>query len=530
MEKITDLASFKFYPEKWKSVDHKYNKVFGFVDWNNTDEKYAQKTYKSTFFKESFLNSPRLTKNSPNENDTLSTPSPSVQTESQPTSVRKSTRQNLLYKSNQIERKCIICNNQRYIKGRLDQLINIALKRAVDGAYVAESTLKEYAEIHLKLDNEKCIDSANRILLVLGPSLLFAADVSYHKSCYDGFRSPLWKTKLENKSTTQVLDNKEDSLHKLFRLIQFLIVQKHEICTLAQHRLQTKSTLRSIDLKNKLVDKFNDKLKFMKSSQSSTSNTSKFVMSAEESVLPNCLSTVVPGGGIQKSLLVKNCGKVVSAEIQDRLSQEKRQWPPKTHDILEEKNINTSNNTLFNLIASIVSPNSTLDENGAVKLSKVKATKVSKICEDVETLIPNAKSSLSQVLLSLDIYRKTCSSEVITDLHRTGHGLSYTETKFIEDKWAELSENQSKLVPNNIDEDGIVTLVADNIDWKNKTFKGEETRNTNSILIQENTLLKDTERKSIVLQPNYEGVTTTLHTINFVRGKCKLLEKKRNSW
>ena len=113
---------------------------------------------------------------------------------------------------------------------------------------------------------------------------------------------------------------------------------------------------------------------------------------------------------------------------------------------------------------------------------------------------------------------------------------SYTETKFIEDKWAKWSENQSKLVPNNIDKDSIVTLVADNIDWKNKTFKGEETHNSNSILIQENTLLKDTERKGIVLQPDYDfnrkthhsckSVPTTLDTINFARGKCKLLEKK----
>ena len=190
----------------------------------------------------------------------------------------------------------------------------------------------------------------------------------------------------------------------------------------------------------------------------------------------------------------------------------------------------------MNLIASIVSPNSTLDENRTVKLSKVKATKVSKICDDIDTLIPNAKPSLSQVLLSLNIYRKAGSSEVITDLHRIGHGLPYTETTFIEDKWAEWSENQSKFVPNNIDEDSIVTLVADNIDWKNKTFKGEETHNTNFILIQENTLLKDTERKGIVLQPDYDfdrkthhsykGVTATLDTINFVRGKCKLLEKK----
>ena len=84
---------------------------------------------------------------------------------------------------------CIICNNHQYIKGRLDQLINIALKGAVDGTYVAESTLKEHAEIHLKLDNGKYIDSANKVLLVLGTSSLFAADVPYHKSCYDGFRS-----------------------------------------------------------------------------------------------------------------------------------------------------------------------------------------------------------------------------------------------------------------------------------------------------------------------------------------------------
>ena len=72
LEKITDLASFKFYSEKSKSVDHKHNKVFGFADWNNTDEKYAHKACKSTFFKESFLNSQRFTENSPNENDTLS--------------------------------------------------------------------------------------------------------------------------------------------------------------------------------------------------------------------------------------------------------------------------------------------------------------------------------------------------------------------------------------------------------------------------------------------------------------------------
>ena len=35
---------------------------------------------------------------------------------------------------------------------------------------------------------------------------------------------------------TQVLDNKDDSLHELFRLIQFHIAQKHDIYTLARLR------------------------------------------------------------------------------------------------------------------------------------------------------------------------------------------------------------------------------------------------------------------------------------------------------
>ena len=59
-------------------------------------------------------------------------------------------------------------------------------------------------------------------------------------------------------------------------------------------------------------------------------------MSADEYVLPNCLSTVLLGGGIQKSLLVKNYGTFVRAKIQDRLSKEKHQWPPTPQNILEE--------------------------------------------------------------------------------------------------------------------------------------------------------------------------------------------------
>ena len=112
-----------------------------------------------------------------------------------------------------------------------------------------------------------------------------------------------------------------------------------------------------------------------------------------------------------------------------------------------------------------------MDESETVKLSQVKASKVSKICGDIETLISNAKPPLPQVLLLLNVYRKTGSREVMTDLHRIGHGLSYTETIFIQDKWAEWSENQSKLVPNNIDEDSIVSLQLIILTQKIKLLK-----------------------------------------------------------
>ena len=74
---------------------------------------------------------------------------------------------------------------------------------------------------------------------------------------------------------------------------------------------------------------------------------------------------------------------------------------------------------------------------------------------NIESLISNSEPSLSQVLLSLNIYRKIVSSETMADLQRPGPGLPYTETIFIEDK------------------------------WKNKIFNGRETHTTNSMITQQ---------------------------------------------
>ena len=53
------------------------------------------------------------------------------------------------------------------------------LRSTVSGNYIAEETLRKYADIHFK-HNTKYKDAAERILLVGGTSSLFSADVGYH--------------------------------------------------------------------------------------------------------------------------------------------------------------------------------------------------------------------------------------------------------------------------------------------------------------------------------------------------------------
>ena len=104
------------------------------------------------------------------------------------------------------------------------------------------------------------------------------------------------------------------------------------------------------------------------------------------------------------------------------------------------------------------------------------------------------------------MHRKTRSRYVVDTLHRLGHGILYSETLFVEDKWAEWSQYQSNLILLNIISGVPTTLVLGNIDWKNKSIRGisNETHHTNCTLIQdkEGQQLKQ-EKSPVTLNPNY---------------------------
>ena len=107
-------------------------------------------------------------------------------------SICKSSRKLTQYKSSLEDKNCIISNEIKYQKGSKVSLISMTLKKHGKENHQAEETLTKFANIHIQNDT-KYKDAAQRILLQQNVSTLFTANVSYHKDCYQSFRSPSWE-------------------------------------------------------------------------------------------------------------------------------------------------------------------------------------------------------------------------------------------------------------------------------------------------------------------------------------------------
>ena len=132
----------------------------------------------------------------------------------------------------------------------------------------AEETLTKFVNIHIQNDT-KYKGAAQRILLEQNVSTLFTTNVSYHKDCYQSFHSPCWEISSQISKSDKITHDDEST--RFSKLISYHIIERHEIYTLAQLRKAykefTKGTrLRSLDLKEMLIAKFGNNLKFVKSS------------------------------------------------------------------------------------------------------------------------------------------------------------------------------------------------------------------------------------------------------------------------
>ena len=191
------------------------------------------------------------------------------------------------------------------------------------------------------------IEGVKKIVLMLNTTSLFAADVSYHPTCYDSFRTSWWEKKLEslNSSTNNpdVEVTNDTPINELFHLIHYYIIHRREIYPVAQLRhfyeqlneKEEHSVLRSIDMKGKVIVKCKQKLVFRKFLYS-TSNKSEYVVSSEESLVPNCLESVILGGRIPKSLYLKNTATTISHDIQEQICKNQTKRPPSPQEVLDD--------------------------------------------------------------------------------------------------------------------------------------------------------------------------------------------------
>ena len=446
---------------------------------------------------------------------------------------RRSRRHEQEYHSSLDDVLCIICNEtKKDSHGKIVPVTKMFLKKSGEEVHMVEKQLTDFATLH-KDKNTKYETAADRIFLTLSTrDKLFTANVGYHKDCYASFRSPKWKI-----DKAAQYSEKERHATEFIDLIEYLIVKQKEVYTLVQLRSLyaeikgvTIEAVRGVDIKSLIEKCLENKVKFCKPTDGSN-KISEYAISSDFNILPDTLHAMHTGEGITNYLQVKNISKSISANIK---SIPKKSWPPTPQDILKYEE--PLDKILYNLIAWIVSPKSSMGKDGYVKLPKAKMIKVTQCCNNIQSLVPGGQPNIGQILLSLNVYGQTGSSNLINDLRHFGYGIPYTEVLFIQDKWAEWTDKQKSIIPSNIKKGIIVTHVFDNIDWKDKNINKVETHHTNSILIQKSGLSDDFA--NVTLEPNYDFVRkkhrsyksepTDIPSVYFKRGKAKILDYRFN--
>ena len=146
-----------------------------------------------------------------------------------------------------------------------------------------------------------------------------------------------------SKNNPDVEVTNDTPINELFHLIDYYIIHRQKIYTLAQlrhfyeqlNKKEEHPVLRSIDIKEKLIEKFKQTLIFRKSSYS-ISNKSEYVILSKESLVPNCIESVILGGGIPKFLSFKNTATAISHDIQEQNRKNQSKGAPSLQEVLDD--------------------------------------------------------------------------------------------------------------------------------------------------------------------------------------------------
>ena len=511
---VADKEKVKARAKQWNQYDHEYSKVFNKVDWSQPSITQCD-SCRRQFHSDSFMGSQE--KQVEESTSTVTSPitTPTLVAASDAVPARYSSRKRCSYDTKrdvEEEKKCIICKTTKKDgKGRNIPVTLITLRDAKDNDHVAEKTLLEFAKIHVK-HNTIYKEAAERILLVKTTKSLFNADVGYHKEqCYASFRHRKYLL-MDNPTILDTTPDTpaKDSLLLLCELVQLHVICRQEVYALSDLRhaydaLRTSNCpiLKVGEIKSRLLQEFPNEISINTSAHSK--NKQEYVFPASSSLTPDFLEAAADGFGLSKTAVFRSAARRLHHALSKK--QVKRKWPPTPQDILEDKDPFDADT--YNFLAWIVDPHAPIGENGLAKLQSMrKAKKIGEMCRNIESLLPGGQPSMDQVLFSLRLHWKTATREPVDIASAFGYGITYTETLFIEDIWADWDRRQNSNIPSNIRKKTPTTVVADNIDWKNKDISGRETHNTNIILIQHqhhslNEEGSKEEGSKVFLEPNY---------------------------
>ena len=114
----------------------------------------------------------------------------------------------------------------------------------------------------------------------------------------------------------------DDDIQMLFRLVRLHIVQRKEIYTLSQLRSyyeniknENSASLRSVDLKEKLLQNFGSDIQFQ------AGKRSEYVLTISANLTSECIKASICGEGIPHTIAIRNSAKIINKSIKENQNQ-----------------------------------------------------------------------------------------------------------------------------------------------------------------------------------------------------------------
>lgn len=373
-----------------------------------------------------------------------------------------------------VKKTCVICNKQ-WLRGK-EPTCKVSTKSSQQ-AIIEKAKTVNREDILLRL-----IDQGHDMV----PN-----DISYHKPCMNIFKAqrvPTERSSQENVynvAFAHLVEQLEVSLFHDMRgfLMKNLRDQYREI--LRELGVKTADSYRSINLKWRLQQRFNQQISFI-----NQSSGSGFI----------CASNVPLGDALEKLRQLEaeqhvdekhqalyQAAKILRADFKQCRMQRQDEQLTEISFTSADKIVPDS---VFNFLAMLLCGNAReLQESGRVKVDLATTEKVLIASQQLLQHVTGIVTPLG-IASAFHVYNQTRSKSLITVNNRLGQGISY-------DRLQRQLTAQSANIMQQVEEDGVYipedmaynnetphVFAMDNLDWKKKTLEGGSFNATTAIIIE----------------------------------------------